>query len=258
MNKKEFLKSASSEFGSVLRISRRPPPPLWRSVPLNPTPRPSRHVPVSRLLQGFGPGTNHSAHGSYPSFPGLSPCTHPCCVILNGARLGPRDRSAIKGQRPDAGGLRPLGEAEGPASRDLRPPRTIDAPSSARPCSCAYSGSTIAIPRSATAEWLFQQPGSPQTGLRLWGGSKSHPARRRKGHVNCGTALGWDTTNPFAPLSSPPPPPRPTCPASSANPAASLALSSPQSPNRTRQTHPNPLPSPSLTHSLTFLPNFAD
>jgi hypothetical protein len=36
-----------------------------------------------------------------------------------------------------------------------------------------------------------------------------------------------------------------------------IRVSSPQSPTRTRQTHPNPSSSPSLIHSFTFFPNIA-
>jgi hypothetical protein len=53
-----------------------------------------------------------------------------------------------------------------------------------------------------------------------------------------------------------PAPAQPT-PLAPLTPLPSLEMSSPQSPTHMRQTNPNPLPSPSLIHSLTFPPNFA-
>ncbi len=45
-------------------------------------------------------------------------------------------------------------------------------------------------PKPLQSSGIFLNRGPPQTGPRLWGGSKCHLARNWQGHTNCGTALG--------------------------------------------------------------------
>jgi hypothetical protein len=52
-----------------------------------------------------------------------------------------------------------------------------------------YSIFGITVDRIHTLKWLFPRPGSPATGLRRWGGSKSHLSMHSKVYVYSKNAL---------------------------------------------------------------------
>src|ERR1035437_2090040 len=62
-------------------------------------------------------------------------------------------------------------------------------PAELRAHTADYSKIRVSVMRNQFAQVAFSQPGSPATGLRRWGGSKSHPVHFHQQHGNSDFAL---------------------------------------------------------------------